>query len=188
MSHLDIVGLCGSLRAQSINRKALNLAGELMPAGMELETVDWRAVPVFDADDMAQGLPDSVTTLRERIRRADGVVIASPEYNFSIPGGLKNVIDWLSRGDDQPFAHKPVAILSASPGAVGGARMQYDLRKVMLFLNAATMVKPEVFIGGAAAKFDADGRCTDETTCKFVGDQMAAFARWIDAVKRMHAG
>jgi chromate reductase, NAD(P)H dehydrogenase (quinone) len=184
---LDIVGLCGSLRKASVNRAALRLAGEMMPPSMTLDIVDWREFPVFDGDVFAQGLPTSVAALRERIRRADGVVIATPEYNFSVPGGLKNMLDWLSRGDDQPWALKPVAILSASPGPLGGARVQYDLRKVMLFLNAAVLNKPEVFIGAAGGKFDADGRCTDETTRKFVGAQMAAFEQWIAAVGRMHA-
>ncbi|MEN9631441.1 MAG: hypothetical protein RJA10_4669 [Pseudomonadota bacterium] len=188
MNTLDIVGLCGSLRKASINRAALRLAGELMPAGMKLDIVDWREVPVFDGDVLAQGLPPAVAALKERIRRADGVLIATPEYNFSVPGGLKNLIDWLSRGDDQPWAHKPVAILSATPGPLGGARMQYDLRKVMLFLNAMPLVKPEVFIGMAGGKFDAEGRCTDEGTRKFVGDQMAAFEKWIAGVGRLRAG
>ncbi len=186
MSHtLDIVGLCGSLRKASLNRAALRLAGESMPSTMTLDIVDWREFPVFDGDVFALGLPAPVAALRERIRRADGVVVATPEYNFSVPGGLKNVLDWLSRGDDQPWTLKPVAILSASTGPVGGARVQYDLRKVMLFLNAAVLTKPEVFIGAAAGKFDADGRCTDETTRKFVGAQMVAFQQWITAVGRM---
>ena len=183
---LDIVGLCGSLRKASINRHALHLAGELMPASMKLDIVEWRDFPVFDGDVLAAGLPPAVAALRERIRRADGVLIATPEYNFSIPGGLKNAIDWLSRGDDQPFAQKPLAMFSASPGPVGGARVQYDLRKVFLFLNAATLVKPEVFIGMAGGKFDAEGRCTDEGTKKFVGAQMGAFEKWIAAVRRMN--
>lgn len=182
---LDIVGLCGSLRQASFNRAAMRLAGELMPATMKLDAVDWRDVPVFDGDVFAHGLPAAVAALRERIRRADGVLIATPEYNFSIPGVFKNVLDWVSRGEDQPFAHKPVAILSASPGPVGGARVQYDLRRVMLFMNAMVLAKPEVFIGGAGAKFDATGQCTDETTRKFVGDQMRAFDKWVSAVKRM---
>jgi chromate reductase, NAD(P)H dehydrogenase (quinone) len=185
---MDIVGLCGSLRAASFNRYALQLARELLPAPLSMEIAEWREVPVFDADLLAKGQPAPVAALRERIRRADGLVIATPEYNFSIPGGFKNVIDWVSRGEDQPFAGKPVAILSASAGPLGGARVQYDLRKVLLFVNAMPLVKPEVFIGSAATKFDAaSGRCTDETTRKFVGDQMAAFARWIAAVKRMAA-
>ena len=185
MSTLDIVGLCGSLRKGSINHHALRLAGELMPATMKLDIVEWRELPVFDGDILAAGFPSVVSALRERIRRADGVVIATPEYNFSVPGGLKNVIDWVSRGDDQPFALKPVAMFSASPGPLGGARVQYDLRKVFLFLNAATLVKPEVFIGGAGTKFDAEGRCTDEGTRKFLGAQMVAFEQWIAGVRRM---
>ena len=201
---LDIVGICGSLRKASLNRAALRLAGELMPPTMKLDIIDWRGsiirvqkddkkvwqidwrgVPVFDGDVFAQGLPPAVATLRERLHRADGIVIATPEYNFSVPGGLKNFIDWVSRGDDHPWTGKPVAMLSASGGPLGGARMQYDLRKVMLYLNAAPLVKPEVFIGMAPSKFDAEGRCTDETTKKFVGDQMAAFERWIAANARM---
>ncbi len=185
MSTLDIVGLCGSLRKASLNRHGLRLAGELMPKTMKLDIVEWREVPVFDGDVFAAGLPSPVAALRERIRRADGVLIVTPEYNFSIPGGIKNVLDWLSRGDDQPWAGKPVALFTVSPGPVGGARVQYDLRKVLLFLNSMVLAKPEVFVGMAGGKFDAEGRCTDEATRKFVGDQMAAFERWIGAVARM---
>ena len=184
---LDIVGLCGSLRQASFNRAAMRLAGELMPATMKLEAVDWRDVPVFDGDVFAHGLPAPVAALRERIRRADAVLIASPEYNFSVPGGLKNVLDWLSRGEDQPWPQKPVAILSASAGPLGGARMQYDLRKVLLYLNAAVLAKPEIFIGAAAGKFDAEGHCIDETTRRVVGGQMLAFEDWIATVARMRA-
>lgn len=185
---LDIIGLCGSLRAGSYNRMAMKLAGECLPASMTLEVIDWREVPVFDGDMLAKGLPPAVAALRERVRRADGVLIVSPEYNFSVPGGLKNVLDWLSRGDDQPWPHKPVAIASASGGPVGGARMQYDLRKVLLYLNAMVLAKPEVFIGMAQNKFDAGtGRCTDETTRKFMTDLLAALERWIGAVGKMRA-
>jgi chromate reductase len=187
MTQLDIVGICGSLRGGSLNRMALRLAGEAMPSDMALDPVEIRDVPFFDGDVLAKGFPVPVAALRERIRRADGVLIVTPEYNFSIPGVLKNALDWVSRGDDQPFAFKPVAILTASPGPLGGARVQYDLRKVLLFMNAQVLAKPEVFIGGAVAKFGPDGRCTDETTRKFVGDQMASFKRWIAAVKRMDA-
>jgi len=184
---LNIVGLCGSLRAASYNRMLMRLAESLMPASMKLQVAEWRDVPVFDADVLAKGFPPPVASLREQVRKADGILFVTPEYNFSIPGGLKNVIDWLSRGEDQPFAGKPVAILTASPGPVGGARVQYDLRKVMLFVNAMTLIKPEVFVGHAASKFNADGACTDEATRKFVGAQMAAFESWIGAVKRMAA-
>ncbi|MBE0586536.1 MAG: NAD(P)H-dependent oxidoreductase, partial [Hydrogenophaga sp.] len=104
------------------------------------------------------------------------------------PGMLKNAPDWVSRGDDQPFAYKPVAIITVSPGPLGGARVQYDLRKVLLFMNAQVLSKPEVFIGGAIAKFDAGGGCTDEPTRQFVTAQMAAFRHWIEAVNRMGLG
>lgn len=188
MSGMDIVGLCGSLRAGSVNRMALRLAAQSMPEGMRLDVVDLRDVPMFDGDVLAQGFPAPVAALRERIRRADGVLIATPEYNFSIPGVLKNALDWVSRGEDQPFALKPVAVLSASAGPLGGARMQYDLRKVMLFMNAQVLAKPEVFIGGSAGKFDAAGECIDETTRRFVAEQMRSFGAWIASVRRMAAG
>jgi len=184
---LDIVGLCGSLRAASLNRMALKLAAASMPPGMHMEIVEWRELPPFDADMLAaQGMPSAVLALRERIRRADGVVIATPEYNYSIPGMLKNAIDWISRGEDQPFSQKPVAILSVTPGPRGGARVQYDLRKVLLYVNAMTLVKPEVFVGDAAAKFDGAGLCTDEATRRVVAGQMEAFGLWIAAVGRMN--
>ncbi len=183
----NIVGLCGSLRAASYNRMLLRLAEGVMPASMKLQTLEWHDVPVFDADVLAKGMPPVVAGLREQVRRADGLLIVTPEYNFSIPGGLKNLIDWISRGEDQPFAGKPVAILTASAGPLGGARVQYDLRKVLLFVNAMTLVKPEVFVGSATGKFDAEGECTDETTRKFVTAQMTAFEAWIAAVKRMTA-
>ncbi|HMN80816.1 MAG TPA: NADPH-dependent FMN reductase [Burkholderiaceae bacterium] len=185
---LDIVGLSGSLRAGSFNSMALRLAGRSMPAGMTLEVLEWSRVPPFDADVLAAGMPLEVATLRDRIRRADGLVIATPEYNFSIPGMLKNLLDWLSRGEDQPLAGKPVAILSAATGPLGGARVQYDLRRVLLFVNSMVLVKPEVFIGQAATKFAADGECTDASTRAFVSAQMQSFARWIGQVRAIDGG
>jgi len=185
MTKLDIVGLCGSLRAASWNRMVLEFAGTVMPEGMALDIAEIRPLSMFDGDVLAQGFPPPVVTLRERIRKADGVLIATPEYNFSIPGVLKNALDWVSRGDDQPFMMKPVAIVSASPGPLGGARVQYDLRKVLLFMNAMVLAKPEVFIGAVNTKFDANRRCTDESTRKFVTDQMRSFQGWIEGVRRL---
>jgi chromate reductase len=187
MTTLDIVGLCGSLRTASYNRMAMKLAAECMPASMRLELVEWREVPVFDGDVLAHGVPPVVAALRERIHRADGVLIVTPEYNFLVPGGLKNVLDWLSRGHDQPWPFKPVAIASATGGPLGGARMQYDLRKILLYLNAMVLPKPEVFIGVAQHKFDAAGACTDEATRKFMTDLMAAFEHWIGALRKMRS-
>lgn len=182
---LDIVGLCGSLRAGSFNAMALRLAGECMPQGMALEVIEWRQVPPFNADVLEQGIPAEVERIRERIARADGLVIATPEYNFSLPGMLKNLIDWLSRGADQPLAHQPVAILSAATGPLGGARVQYDLRRILLFVHAMTLIKPEVFIGNAPSKFNSAGECTDEATRQFVSAQMSAFERWITQVRAL---
>ncbi len=185
MKTLDVVGLCASLRTGSVNRMALELAGARMPSSMHLDIIEWRDVAPFDADILAAGFPSTVQALRDRIRRCDGVVIATPEYNFSVPGMFKNMLDWLSRGEDQPFARKPVAILSASPGPLGGSRVQYELRKILLFVNAMVLIKPEVFIGGSTAKFDGAGACVDETTRGFVTAQMQAFEGWIQAVQRM---
>ena len=176
---LDIVGLCGSLRAGSLNGMTLRLAGECMPSDMVLEVLEWSMVPSFNADVLEQGIPAPVQRIRDRIARADGVVIATPEYNFSLPGMFKNLIDWLSRCVDQPLAHKPVAILSAATGPLGGARVQYDLRRVLLFANAMVLVKPEVFIGNAQSKFASGGQCSDEATRQFVTGQMTSFERWI---------
>ncbi|MBG9390498.1 NAD(P)H-dependent oxidoreductase [Caenimonas sp. DR4.4] len=184
---MRIAALCGSLRQGSLNRKALTLALRSLPPHCEPHVLDIRGIPLFDGDVLARGVPDAVGALTEQIRRCDGLVIATPEYNFSIPGVLKNAIDWVSRDAAQPFDGKPVAILSASPGPLGGARVQYDLRKVMLFVNAMVLAKPEVFIGAAAGKFDAAGECTDEPTRAFVGQQMRAFVEWIDGVRRMRA-
>ena len=175
----NIVGFCGSLRAASYNRMLMRLAESVMPASMKLQALEWRDVPVFDGDVLAKGMPPVVAGLREQVRKADGILIVTPEYNFSIPGGLKNVIDWLSRGEDQPFAGKPVAIQSASGSNFGGARMQYHLRQSMVFLDAHVLNKPEVMIGQAPAKIDAEGRLVDETTRKFVAEQLAAFAALI---------
>jgi chromate reductase len=122
-----------------------------------------------------------VQTLADVIRAADGVIFVSPEYNYSIPGGLKNAIDWVSRLPNQPFANKPVMMISAAAGILGGGRMQYDLRRCMIFLDALTMNKPEVFIGGAMQKFDEkSGQLKDEQAVGFIKQQLAAFAKFIE--------
>lgn len=181
----DVVGLCGSLRSASLNRLVLDAAGSAMPDGMALDVIDYRDVPPFDADALSAGMPAAVARLRERLSRADGLIIATPEYNFSIPGMLKNTLDWLSRGQDQPLAGMPVAILSASTGMLGGARVQYELRRVLQCVNAMPMAKPEVFVGQANVKFDDDGGCNDALTRSLLATQMLAFAAWIDRVRVM---
>lgn len=173
--HFKLLGLCGSLRSGSLNRAALNATEDVLPPTLSLQVQGFRDVPVFDADEQARAMPAAVVAIAHALRAADGVVIASPEYNFGIPGGLKNLIDWLSRVPEQPFKHKPVAILGAATGPLGTARMQYELRRVLHCLEAQVLLKPEIFIGHAASKFDANGRLTDEPTRQLLTQQMAAF-------------
>lgn len=175
--------LCGSLRKDSYNRALARALPGLAPEGMAfdyLEGLD--ALPHYNADTQAEGFPPKVGELAAAIMAADGVAIVSPEYNYSIPGFLKNALDWLSRVQPVPFAGKPVLIQSASPGIFGGARMQYHLRQVLVFLDALPMNRPEVMVGGASEKFSDDGKLTDEATRKFVGAQLKAFAAFIERV------
>jgi chromate reductase, NAD(P)H dehydrogenase (quinone) len=183
---VKILGIAGSLRAASFNRWALKAAQEVAPSGMTIEIVELHDIPLFDGDDFAKGYPASVTAFREKIGTADGLIVTSPEYNHSISGVLKNAIDWASRGNDQPFAMKPVAIFSATTGPVGGARSQYDVRKILASINAQCLLKPEVFIGNAQTKFDATtGKLTDEPTRKILSEQMVALEDWVQRMQRM---
>ncbi|HUG21904.1 NADPH-dependent FMN reductase [Piscinibacter sp.] len=182
-----VLALCGSLRARSYNRSALNAAAEQMPAGTTLQLGSLLGIPIYNADDQSQGWPPAVPALAEAVRACDAVLIASPEYNFSIPGGLKNALDWLSRLPDPPFKGKPVALMGAATGPLGTARMQYDLRRVLQFLEADVLQKPEIFIGHAATKFDDAGRLVDDTTRRFIGDQMRALIELVERNRRSHA-
>ena len=171
---MKVIGISGSLRAGSYNTLALRAAQALAPAGMEIELAAIDDIPMFNDDLRAGGEPAAVAALKARIRAADAVLLATPEYNFSIPGVLKNMLDWMSRPPEPPFDGKPVAILGASPGPLGTARVQYDLRKVLVYMNTFTVNKPEVFIGQCASKFDAEGRLIDEASRKFVADLLVA--------------
>ncbi len=182
MASCNILGLCGSLRRKSFNRSALLAAAELMPAGMHLSVANYDAIPLFNQDLQDQGMPAAVTQLAQQISAADALLIASPEYNFSISGVLKNAIDWLSRVPVQPFKDKPVALMSATAGPVGGARHQYEVRKILGGLDALVLTRPEVFINLCQSKFDAEGRLVDAPARKAVADQMLAFERWIARV------
>jgi chromate reductase, NAD(P)H dehydrogenase (quinone) len=180
---LKILGICGSLRKASLNMAALRACKDLLPEGMTLEIADIADLPMFNQDVLDAGMPAPVKRFRDQVAAADGLLIASPEYNFSIPAPLKNAIDWGSRAPSQVFHEKPVAIFSAAPGPVGGARVQYDLRRALAQLWAHPLPRPEVFIGNAAGKFDAQGRLTDETTRKFLGELLAGFKPWILRMK-----
>jgi chromate reductase len=171
---MKILGISGSLRKGSYNSMALRAAQKLAPQGMTIEIADISRIPLYNDDVRAAGEPPEVTALKAQIRAADAVLLVSPEYNFSIPGVLKNTLDWMSRPPEPPFDGKVVAIMGASPGPVGTARVQYDLRKVMVFMNGFTVNKPEVFINNCASKFNAQGELTDEATAKFIGDLLVS--------------
>jgi chromate reductase, NAD(P)H dehydrogenase (quinone) len=182
MATLNVLTICGSLRKGSYNAMVQRLLPSLAPDGMKLTPApSFAEFPLYNADiQNSTGFPALVNTLADAIRAADGVIFCSPEYNFSIPGGLKNAIDWVSRLPNQPFAGKPIALQSASLGPLGGGRVQYDLRRAMVFLDAFTLNKPEIFIGGAATKFDEKtGELKDEATRGLIKQQLAAFATFI---------
>jgi chromate reductase len=183
---LNVLTICGSLRKASFNHALLNALPGLAPAGMAfVEAPSYRGFPFYDADFQASaGIPADVTTLGNAIRAADAVIIASPEYNWSIPGALKNAIDWMSRLQEQPFKEKPVLIQSVTSGQLGGARMQYHLRMALTFLNAFIFGTPEVFVGMGPTKFDDKTMALiDEPTRKIVTIQLAAFETFVARMK-----
>jgi chromate reductase len=178
-----ILAISGSLRKASTNTMALRAAQKLAPAGIEITIADLSALPMYNDDVRIAGEPESVTELKAKVKAADAVLIATPEYNFSIPAVLKNALDWLSRPPEPPFDGKPVAILGASPGPVGTARVQYHLRQVLVFMNTFTLNKPEVFINNSGSKFNVDGELTDEATAKFITEQITALRTLAERVK-----
>ena len=181
---LNVVSICGSLRKGSYNRMVMNALPGLAPEGMQIkEAPPYHEFPLYNADiQNSAGFPATVNNLADAIRAADGVIFVTAEYNFGIPGPLKNAIDWLSRLKEQPFVGKPIALQSASPGPVGGARVQYDVRRSMMFLDALTLNKPEIFIGNCAQRIDdKTGQITDAQTKEFIKTQLAAFAKFIVA-------
>lgn len=180
---LHILGISGSLRKNSLNSAALRAAGDLLPEGVTMEIFDLSAIPIYNDDVREQGYPSAVQALRDKIAAADAVLIATPEYNYSIPGVLKNAIDWASRPPSQPFDGKPIGIMGASPGVLGTARAQYHLRQVFVFMNGMVLNRPEVMIGGANTKFDAEGKLTDAATREFLQKFLVSLAAWTRRMK-----
>lgn len=176
-----ILGIAGSLRRDSYNRALLRAATELAPAGMTIEIYERLGdIPQYNEDVRVAGRPEPVVDITEAVRAADGILIATPEYNYSIPGVLKNAIDWVSRPPQtSPLKNKPAAIMSASTGISGGMRAQLHLRQSFVFTDTPAMLRPEVIIPKAAERFDESGRLTDEPTRQFVAGFLVAFAAWV---------
>lgn len=175
---LHFVVLLGSLRAGSLNRVVANTLSQIAPPGITISELGSIAdFPHYNQDLQEKAIPEAVSTMADQIREADGLIIVTPEYNYSIPGVLKNAVDWISRLTPQPLAGKPVAIQTVSPGAIGGARAQYHLRQSLVFLDAFVLNKPEVMIGQAAEKFDMEQlELTDQNTKNFLVKQVNALA------------
>ena len=177
---MKIIGISGSLRKASYNTALLRALLPLLPQGMEIEPVRLNGIPVYDGDDeKATGKPAAILELDQKIRASDGVIIVTPEYNFSIPGGLKNATDWLSRGLS-PLKWKRVGIMGASDGPIGTARSQYHLRQTLQAHEAIVMPRPEIFVSTAHDKFDAEGNLTDEATRKRLSKWLQSFADWVE--------
>jgi chromate reductase len=161
----------------------LDVAKGLVPAGAELEIIELAAIPPFN-QDLERSPPASVSELKRAIRAADAILISTPEYNYSIPGVLKNAIDWASRPHgDSAWKGKPVAILGASIGNLGTARAQYHLRQCFVFLDMPVVNQPEVMIGLASSKFDADGNLGDETAKKLIGQLLESLLELVRRTK-----
>lgn len=170
--------MSGSLRRGSFNTGLVRAALDMPPDGMTIETHDLAAIPIYNDDVRVAGYPPEVAAWREAIRRADALLIATPEYNYSVPGVLKNAIDWASRPPDQPLDGKPLAIMGASGGLGGTMRAQYHLRQIAVFVNLLPLNRPELMVRSAAEKFDADGTLTDQDTRKRVRTLLEALAAW----------
>ena len=182
-----VLVICGSLRKGSYNAALTRALPGLAPDGMTfVPAPSFANFPLYNQDAQdSSGFPADVMAMVDAVRAADAVLFVTPEYNWSMPGGLKNAIDWVSRVKDQPFAEKPVAIQSCSGGPMGGARMQYHWRMTMTFCKAFIFGTPEVFVGNAASKFDKETlELTDQPTRDVIKMQLAAFAKFIARMKR----
>jgi chromate reductase len=166
---IKILGIPGSLRKQSYNKGALRAAQRLCPEGATIEVFDLAGIPPFNQDD-EKNAPPKVNEFKQKIRSADAILLVTPEYNYGMPGVLKNAIDWASRPyGDNALSGKPVALMSAALSMGGGVRAQYQLRQAFVFLNMEAVVQPEVAIGNAPERFDKEGNLTDETSKKLIG-------------------
>jgi chromate reductase len=184
MVNFQFVVLVGSLRKQSYHAALARSLQEVAPEGVTFSILASPGLlPHYNADLQAEGFPSEVVEMGHAIARSDGAIIVTPEYNYSVPGVLKNALDWLSRLPDTPFAGKPVAIQTGSPGLLGGARAQYHLRQILVFLDAHVLNKPEVMVSQMPVKFDASsGALTDPVTREFLKKQISAFVSFASLI------
>jgi len=176
MQKLKILGIAGSLRKESYNRSLLQVATEVIPSNCTIEIFDLAGIPLYN-QDIEVNLPAAVVELKKKVRAADAILIATPEYNYSIPGVLKNALDWGSRPyGDSCWDNKPVAIMGASAGLQGTSRAQYHLRQVFVYLNMHPVNKPEVMIPVAHEKFDKSNRLTDPKAREKISELLQALA------------
>ncbi|MDE3059187.1 MAG: NAD(P)H-dependent oxidoreductase [Bacteroidota bacterium] len=175
---IHVLGISGSLRKSSYNTALLRAAEELLPQGVTWELYDLSPLPIYNADVEAAGAPESVLHFKSRIAAADALLIATPEYNYSVSGALKNAIDWASRPPQTtPLNGKPLAIMSAG-GSMGGLRAQYHLRQIAVFTNMLPLNKPELIVQAAPQKFDANGKLVDEETRQRLRELLDALKTW----------
>jgi chromate reductase len=175
---VKVLGICGSLRAKSYNKALLRAAIELAPPGITITDYSIAGIPEYNDDVRDKGYPEIVAKFRAAIAAADALLIVTPEYNFSIPGTLKNAIDWASRPPAPPLTRKAVALMSASQSTLGGARAQYHLRQCFVFTDSLPVNKPEIFVALAQQKFDADLKLTDETAKGLIKQLLGNLADW----------
>ena len=180
--YFQLVGISGSLRKGSYNTMLLKAASQLLPLNVSMEIISIEDIPLYNADldlPSAKQRPQPVEHFRKILTDADGILISSPEYNYSIPGGLKNAIDWASRGEDSPLLRKPVAVIGATTGLWGTTRMQLAFHNVFLFLDMKPVYKPEVLVAQAEKKFDKTGNLIDEMAKKLLKQKLEALKEMI---------
>jgi chromate reductase, NAD(P)H dehydrogenase (quinone) len=178
LAAVRILGIPGSLRKASYNKAALGAAQELLPDGATLPIFELEGIPPFNQDDDRQP-PARVVELKAGVRAADAILIVTPEYNYSVPGVLKNAIDWASRPfGDSAWVGKPVAVMGASVGALGTARAQYHLRQTFVYLDMYPLNTPEVMIGNAPQRFDEQGHLKDDTSRRLIRELLEALVAW----------
>lgn len=181
---VHILGVSGSLRRGSFNTAALRAAQRLAPSGITIDVFDLAPIPLYNEDVRSVGFPSPVEAFRSAIKAADALLICTPEYNYSVPGVLKNAIDWASRPPEQPFDGKPIAIMGASISMLGSARAQYHLRQSFVYLNGLLLNRPEVMIAQALSRFDAAGELTDEKSRELIVGLLSGLQEWALRLRR----